>query len=409
MIGRSAAILTYYGLRMASALLLLKLAALYLRVSGFVLFTQFLALSTLLTLAAVCGGQNGLVRQAAVALGPSALARVHGAGLWLWLVAIPLGGGPVAAFRGEISRLLTGSDSHGLAVVGVLALALLAAPGQIWCSLLTGRGRTIASLAAQFVGLAVGTGLAARSIVAGQPVEAALAFAGGGLVTMAVSAPFAHSLLAGAGPARPRRSDLRELIGYSGALAAIAAANLAILLGLRLAYRDAFGQVMLGHWMAANRISDLATQLTGLFMMQAFVPRYSAIPDPAERRRFLLRCGLAGTAVMLAPLGLFALAADTLVPLFLSASYVPAIGAIKTYMAGDALRVWTSLAIYAAFASGAPGRYAGIEIGVLALSGGLTLMLIGSGNAAAPQTAYLAVNALAAAAMLAWLAVSARR
>lgn len=409
MIGRSAAIISYFGLRVLSALLLLKLSAIFLPIHGFVLFSQFLAFASLLSLAAVGGIQNGLIRQAAVATQPAELGMTHSAGIAIWFAAMPLLGVPVLLFRNQISEILTGSPGYGDVVVAMLGLSIAAGPGQVWCNLLTGRNRTVSSLGAQAAGLLAGTGLAAWLIAKGSPAQAAIAFAAGPLLTAAASFALARALLAPCGLPRPAWSEMRQLLHYSAALAAITAVSAVMLFGVRSVYRDAFGQLMLGHWMAANRISDMSTQLIGLFMLQAFVPRYSAIDGEAQRRRFVLTCGIAGMAAMLLPLAIFSIAGEPLVRLFLSDAYLPAIGMIGTYMAGDALRVWTSLTIFSAFAVGLPGRFAGIEVSVLLVFGGLTLVLIAYGQQAAAPMAYLATHAIVATGIIALLAIPALR
>ena len=65
-------------------------------------------------------------------------------------------------------------------------------------------------------------------------------------------------------------------------------------------------------------------------------------------------------------------------------------------MVGDLLRVWVTLAFYTAFAHGKPGRYAAIEMGVVALMAAITLALIRLGQPQAPQLGYALAYGVAA-------------
>ena len=125
-----AAIPAYFGVRVISALVLLKLSAQFLTVRGFADFTQFLLFASLLNMAVVGGAQNGLIRQAAAAQG-SDLDGVHGAGLAIWLAAVPLIGVPAALLSPLISNILTGSPDQWRIVSSLALLSLAGGPGQI--------------------------------------------------------------------------------------------------------------------------------------------------------------------------------------------------------------------------------------------------------------------------------------
>lgn len=393
---RFASVLAFFGLKVAVGLLLLKLSARFLPVAGFTQFSQFLAFAALLNLLALAGAQTGLIRQAAAADDGEDLAATRGAAFLIW-GAILAGLLPaVALASGAISHVLTGSWSHWSAVLVVAALTLPAGAGQIWCGLLSGRGKVVASLAAQAMGLAAGAGGAAWLIVAGRPIEATQAFAAGGLVTTATAALLAAPLKIPATPWRAARARVRPLLRYSAALAATTGFSALILFGLRAHYRDAFGHTELGYWMAANRVSDMSTQLLGLFMIQAFVPRLARETDPAAARRLTLRFWAAGVAGMAAFATIFALAAPLLVHLFLSDAYLPAIPVIQTYMIGDCFRVFASIAMFSAFARGQPGRYAAIEIGALSLMAAIIVTLAAAGETRAPQLGYVGAYAIVA-------------
>jgi len=246
------------------------------------------------------------------------------------------------------------------------------------------------------LGLLVGTAAAAGLILRGAPIPAALAFGGGGLATMAAAFGFTARLQIRAASPRIALAGVPPLMRYSAALLATTGVTAAALFGLRAFYRDAFGSTELGYWMAANRISDMSTQLLGLVMLQAFVPRFAATPDLAERRALVVRFWGLGVAVMATALVVFSLFSEPLVRLFLSTTYLPARPVIQAYLTGDLLRVWTCLAMYAAFAEGRPGRYAAIEIAVMGAMAIMAAGLISAGKTWAPQSAYVGAQAISA-------------
>jgi O-antigen/teichoic acid export membrane protein len=382
---RDASIPIYFAIRILSAIILLKLSTQFLSVQGFADFTQFLAFSAFLNMAVVGGAQNGLIRQSAAAT-DAELPDVHGAGLAVWVIAVPVLGIPAVLFSRQISQVLTGSSDFGSEIVALTILSLAAGPGQVCWSLLSGRKMVAQSLGAQSVGTLTGTAAAAWFIVHRDYSAAALAFAGGPLVGAVAALPFATRL-----PLkwRPTSRGLGDLIRYSAATASTLGFTAVTLFGLRSVYRGQFGTTELGYWLAANRISDMSTQFVGLFMLQAFVPQLATASDSNERSRLIARYGSIAAVLMGTALLVFLVASGPLVHLFLSSAYVPAIPGIRLYMTGDFLRVWASLAMFTAFASGRPARYAAIEIGTMALMSVLTLLLIGLGEAHAPQIAYL--------------------
>lgn len=394
--GPLASVPVFFGLRVASALLLLKLSATFLPVSSFAVFTQLMIFAALINLMAVGGVQNGLIRQAAAASDAEGLARTQNAAFLIWASVLPVLITVVFLGSEAISHILVGTKGEWEAVIVITLLVLAAGPGQIWCSILSGRKRIASSLGAQAAGLLASTVSAAWLITQGRPVAATLAFASGGLVTMAVSFVLAGRLRIPMAPSRSAVPEVRTLLRYSAAFAATTGFTSVVLFGLRWLYRESFGPVELGYWMAANRISDMSTQLLGLFMIQFFVPHLAMGEDEAARRSLILRSWALGAAIMATILVVFSLASGPLVHLFLSDAYLPAIPAIRAYMTGDFLRVWPSLAMYAAFASGRPGRYAAIEIGTLGIMAAITVVLVSAGDMHAPLYGYAGAYAVAA-------------
>jgi O-antigen/teichoic acid export membrane protein len=396
LLARLASVPAFFLFRVASGLLLLKLSTSFLPVSGFTIFSQFMAFAALLNMVAVGGSQNGLIRQAAAAGDDDALGRAQSAALLIWGIAAPALALLITLGSRQIARILVGTSGHWWVVVIIALLALAAGPGQIWCSILTGCKRVTSSLLAQALGLLAGTSIAAWLIVRGDPVAATIGFASGSLVTMAIALLCASSLRIPFVLPRRAGAEVRVLLRYSAAFAATTGFSSVLLFGLRSLYREDFGTVPLGYWLAANRISDMSTQLLGLFMIQFFVPHLAMLEAEPARRALALRCWAAGAAVMGSILLVFSAVSRPLVHIFLSDAYLPAIPAIRIYMAGDCLRVWVCLAMYAAFARGRPGRYALIEIGTLTMMAAITVTLIEAGEARAPLFGYAGAYAIAA-------------
>ena len=405
--GASLAIGGFFIIKIASGLFLLKLSAAWLSVADFGIFAQFLLLGALITTIAVAGAQNGIVRQ--VAAGDEfILRRAVSAGFLLWSVTLALVIALATLFAAHISVALTGSPHLALTVPAVAIAAMLSGPGQIACSALTGLGHTRASLGAQAAGLLASTAAAAILIARGQAAAAAVAFYAGALVTAPIAWPMLRAIVpnlmlrhAGA------RAEARHLLGFGAALVSVAGSSALILFGLRYAYLQATDPRQLGYWLVAQRISDTSTQLLGLFMMQYFVPAYAAAPVPS-RRGVVWRSWLLGSAAMLVLLLAFAAAPRLWVPLLLSSAYLPAVGMILVYMAGDMLRTSASLAMHSALAESRIVTFAAIEIATMTLMAVITLVLIAARQPLAPALGYLLAY-LGAALVIAVVVVIRRR
>jgi O-antigen/teichoic acid export membrane protein len=386
----------FFGLRVVLALGLLKLSASFLPVSGFTVFSQLVLFASLLNVLALCGAQNGVVRQAAAARDDEELKRTQSAAFTIWLGVAPLALMATSLGGGLISRILVGSPDEGPVVMAVAVTVLAGASSGLWCSLLTGRQRVAQSLSAQAAGLIAGASGAAWRILAHDAAGAALAFAAGPLVTTGVAVPFALRLGLPLIPRLSAWAPMAALLRYSAAIAVTTGYVSITAFGLRWLYREHFGVAQLGYWLAANRVSDMSTQLLGLFMIQMFVPHVAMAKDEARRRAFLVRCWAAAAGVMTCALLVFSAASRPLVHLFLSDAYLPAIPIIRLYMVGDVLRVWPSLAMHTAFATGHPLRYAAIEVGALTVMALVASSLILAGDPAAAQTGYVVAYGMAA-------------
>ncbi len=105
----------------------------------------------------------------------------------IWIAAALLLLGPLCLASKMISSVLVGSPDAWPNVIAIAALSLAGGPGQIWCSILSGRRRVATSLVAQASGLFAGVVIATVFIVRGEPHAAATAFAGGQLLTLIVA------------------------------------------------------------------------------------------------------------------------------------------------------------------------------------------------------------------------------
>lgn len=380
----------FFAIKILSGLILLKLSSAKLDVAGFAIFSQFFLLSALVNMVAVGGAQNGLIRQVAAARESEEAARARDAAFLLWIGAALVVGVPLAIASPWVADLLAGAPALWWMVVAIAALSLIAGPGQIWCALLTGRGRPAASLSAQAIGLVAGTGSAAWMLMQGNALPAVLAFAAGPIVTMAIAGVSQRSESLGSMALRRARPDARALLHFSGAFLTVASFTAITLFLLRGVYQDVFGLERLGYWLTANRISDTTTQFLALYLLQYFLPGYTAaiVTDEARARRTLLRSWGFGVAAMAGFPIVFAIAPAAFVRLFLSPQFYPAIPAILAYMTGDVLRVWAATAMQAAFARGRLLGFILIETGTIVLMGAIMLALVAVGNADAPIIAY---------------------
>jgi len=395
-LARLGSVPAFFCFKIAAAILLLKFCASFLTVGEYGEFAQFVQLATVLNLLAVGGTQNGLIRQSAAVEDPERVAAIQGAALLIWIGAALILVGPLCLFSKAISAVLVGHRGAWPSVIAITLLSIAGGPGQIWCGVLSGRKRVVVSLFAQAVGLFAGTGIALFFIVRGEPHAAAVAFASGPLLTLIVAGTAVGGLRLNISSRDLAIRQVLPLLRYSGAFGVTSGYTAIILFGLRSFYRQHFGAVALGYWIAANRISDISTQLLGLFIIQFYVSHVAALDDGAERQRFILRCWAAGAALMASVLLVFSFAGPLLVSLFLSAAFIPAMPVIRTYMIGDVLTVWTSLAMFTAFARGRPVKYAVIEIATLSLMGIIAFVLMLRGDPRAPQLAYVAANAVTA-------------
>lgn len=391
----------FFAAKMAVGIALLKFSALFLTGLDFAAFSQFLLLSALLNMVASGGLQMGLILEVATAkCDARAEARLIANALAIWAGAALAFALPMTLLRGELSELLLGTNAYAAVVPWVVLLSVASGPGQVFTALLTGRQRPGRSLLAQAVGLLLGGAGALACLALHRPIAAVYAFALGPIVTalIAFALAGAHRLALRLGEVR--RAEMGRLLRYSGAYVVTASLFPAMLFAQRHFYVSAFGVDALNDWLVANRVSDSSTQLLALYMAQYFLPSFAAAAEDA-RDRSILRAVAIGGAMMLGFLAVFAAGADLFIPLLLARQFLPAEPKILAYMAGDVLRVMSSVALHVALGQGRLLRYLGIEATTVAIFGVITGTLIALGDARAPYIGYAGTYLLIALAAVA--------
>lgn len=399
------AVAGFFALKMLVGMALVVQSARSLSVAEFGVFSQIFLFFALLSTVSAGGVQNGLIRQVASAGDDLARERRSVAAalvMWAGFSAIILVLALVAAE--PLSELLVGS-SRAAGTIPILAAAALAAGGgQVLCAVLTGRDRPATSLALQGVGLALGGIGCWIRLAAGDAQGAVMAYAMGPVISLIAAVPLAwrwlpHELSA----FRRLGAELRLLLGFSGTFLLTATVMPATLIALRYAYRLEFGDEVLGYWLAANRVSDVTSQLLGLYMAQVYLPAATRMAGRNEILPLARRTAAMGLALTGAGLALFVLFAAWFVKVFLSASFVPAIPFIVGYLVGDTLRVVTSLSLHTALARGKLSLYAGTEAATAGFIALYVLALIGAGRIESAYWGYAAAHAtMAALALLGW-------
>ena len=361
---------SFFALKVAVGLALVVQSAHRLTVSDFGSFSQLFLFLALLSTISAAGVQNGVVRQISAAGGAFVRERrTSTAAILIWgcfgLLILFLS----IIFRGYISIFLIGSSFAQVAIPLIAAAALAAGGGQLLCAILPGRDRAPTSLLLQGTGLLIGGAACWWRLGSGDAVGAVLAYAAGPIATSVLALPFAWKWL-------PRRrafdreliAEVRLLLAFSGSFLITSTLMPMTLFVLRYTYRDQFGAEALGFWLAANRVSDVTSQLLGLYMGQVYLPSISrAIARGALVRRLIYITVIGGCLVMTAGLFVFMSTSSYVVSVFLSERFIPAIPFVTGYLAGDILRVLTSVALYTALAQGRFNLYWIIEAATAAL------------------------------------------
>lgn len=381
----------FFGTKILLGLALLKLSAELLPSSSFTLFSQFLLAWALLNLVASGGVQNGLIRQIASAESAVEARTSFRAGMRIWAAAslILVSLWPL---KDRVAVILVGDAAAAWILPWLVCAAAIGGLGQLCNAVLIGSGRLTSNVASQTAGLVAGFVGAVACLYRAEAGWAVVAFAAGSLLTPVVAVLLARKLPAlSPGAVSSVGSEVRALLSYSGAFVAVALTTPIILFTLRFFYREAFGVDALAEWLVANRISDVSTQLIGLFMVQWYLPKVAGTARGEFQTRIVVGTFVLGTAAMLLLLAIFMIGAPVIVPLLLSPQYLSASGLIALYMLGDALRVSASMALHHALARRRLWMYLGIEAASAALLGVLVGWGIQQERIEAPYLGYVGV------------------
>jgi len=399
--GTGVAVLSFFGLKMVLGATILVASARWLSVGNFAVFSQLLVLIAYLATIGTAGVQTGLIRQIAAAENDDAVAREVRAAFSIWAVLALIVCLGSWLFATPIARFLTGFPQSAWVVPWLAVLAVLTGLGQLLCSVLTGTDRASASLFAQGVGLVAGTIPALALLRWNMPNAAALLFSGGQSVTLLIAAARIRRVLGQAvGTPGSVMPEIRRLLGFSGAFLLVASIMPLTLLELRAIYRSTLGLEALGYWLAANRISDVNTQLMGLYMVQVFLPGMTAARGKDTAWRLVRHTFFVATTGMATGLIIFLLAPSLLVGLFLSAKFLPAVPLVIGYFLGDTLRASASLASYTAMSQRRLVAYVGFEAAAAALIAASLMLLLHFDVPNAPAIAYVGSYILMA--IVAW-------
>lgn len=385
----------FFALKVLVGMALVVQSARALSVADFGVFSQLFLFLALLSTVSAGGVQNGLIRQVAAAGNDQSRERRSVAAallVWLGFGSAVLTLAILAA--GPLSVLLVGDDRAQGVVPLIAAASLGAGGGQLLCAVLTGRRRQATSLILQSLGLVVGGATCWWRLSEGDVQGAVLGYTAGPLLTLIAALPFTLKWLPRTRETfRSVGSELRLLLGFSGAFLVTAAALPVTLFALRYGYRLEFGEDALGYWLAANRVSDVTSQLLGLFMGQIYLPAAARQTQPAATRSLALRTGIIGFVLMGAGAVVFYLFAPWLVEVFLSTSFLPAVPFIIGYLVGDTLRVMTSLSLHTALARSKLRLYLSTEATTALCIAGWILSLTMAGHLESAYWGYVAANA----------------
>jgi hypothetical protein len=279
------AVAGFFGLRLLLAVVIIKLSALHLPLTEFATFSQFLMFLGFLNLISTAGLQNGVVRQIAADRSPLNVRSVMRAATGLWAAVVVVIGLAVIICRSQVSQLLVGDARGACAIPALVVLAAFAGGGQVICALLTGSGRVTSSLTAQAVGLVAATAAGSWGLLHQHALLAVLGYGAGALATPLTALWLARDLHPlGRGATRDLLQEGRQLLGLSGSFAVVASLMPLALFVMRRLFQLRFGLAALSFWLVANRISDVNTQLLGLYMAQVYLPAAANAQDDAALR-----------------------------------------------------------------------------------------------------------------------------
>ena len=393
------AIAGFFGAKGASGLAIITASANWLPVDDFADFTQFSLFLAYLTLVASGGVINGVIRQMSAHEEAAERRRVLHAATLIWAVASLLSMAAALAFARSLSELLTGSPRFAMLVVMLTASSSVAGLGQILCGALTGMKRTLLSILYQAIGLLAGVAACLVGLYRSDVAIAILGLSAGPMLTtllgLVLLAPRLFSRSHWTAVVREAGVQLR----FAGAFLVTASVPPIILFALRYVYRDAFGVAPIAYWLLANRVSDINTQIVGLYLGQIFLPTLTGTTVPAQRRVIARALGLCVGTSLLALVTFLAIG-EPLMGLVLHDQLAGSHRYIAGYLFGDTLRAIVSVAMICALARNRPQIYALIEVIAYALFALAFVLLVRLGEESAPFIAYPAAYAVAG--LIAW-------
>lgn len=377
----------FFLVKMVSGLAIITASANCLSVRDFADFTQFSLFLAYLTLVASGGVVNGVIRQVAAHDDLEERRRVLHAAISIWGVASLLSMTAGLAFASPLSELLTGSPRFATLIVALTACSVVAGLGQLLCAVLTGMKRVFLSLLYQAAGLLASIGACLYGLYQNDVAVAVLGFAAGPMVTTLLASGSLARLVFSKSRWLAVMQEARVQLGFAGAFLITASIPPMILFALRYIYRDAFGVAPIAYWLLANRVSDINTQIVGLYLAQIFLPTLTGtalLKQPRVVGHALALC----VGVSISAFAIFAMVGEPLIRLVFHDQLVRSYRYILGYLFGDVLRAIVSVAMVCSLARGRPYTYALIEIISYALFAIMFAVLIMVGVVNAPFIAY---------------------
>jgi O-antigen/teichoic acid export membrane protein len=382
-------VVCFFGLKLLIGVALITVSARQLSVSGFSVFSQLFLFLALITTIAAGGAQSGLARQVAIAADRATEVTAVRAGLRLWagwgvflIVSVLIG-------QHAISVVLTGNTISAEPVIWLTLLAVTSGVGQLHCARLTGRGEVVQAMLLQGAGLLIGGGLCVERLASGHEQQAVLGYAAGSLVAVVgFFIDIIRGSLRGGGAETEVRRETATLLRFSASFLLVASALPSTLFVVRYLYRAEFGSEALGYWLMANRVSDVSTQLMGLYLGQVFLPAIARVKPGLHSTQLMLRTIALGMGVTLAGLAAFTMLKGPVISVFLSDSYRPATPYIIGYLIGDTFRVTGNVALYTALGRGNLRIYVALEFAYAAVVGATISLFVLFGWKNAPYIGY---------------------
>lgn len=365
------AVVGFFVVKAAVGLLILTASAKQLPVAEFATFSQLFLFLSLLGSVAGAGVQNGVIREMAAAHGDHHKQRmVIFASLLLWACFAVTVIIPLLLFREAIGIILIGTGGVAQALALLVIVSLAAGAGTLLCSALSGAGNAPFSMFIQGVGLVVGGALALCRLDAGDAVGAVMGYALGTIFTAAFAIWAARRWL------NPRGLKLleicgqaKDLLGYASTFLVVVSALPLVLFGVRYVYRLEFGAEWLSLWLVANRVSDVSTQVLGLYLSQVFLPEMTRAAASGVRLRVITRTLMLGAAISATGAFIFSIGSAPIIHFALSDHYQGALPFILGYLVGDVFRIGGNVALYSALAARKLALFAIIEVTLAILVG----------------------------------------